>query len=244
MPAVFVHGVPDTARVWDAVVSRLTRKDVVRVSLPGFASPVPDGFTATKEAYVDWLLDELQKLPTPIDLVGHDWACLLVVRGVSLRPDIVRTWAAGGAPIDPEYEWHPTARLWQTATVGEALMEQTTPELMRMGLVAAGVPEAYAAYAASRVDATMKHCILQLYRSGVHVGAEWERDLRRIAAPGLVLWGADDPYASAHFGARLAARTGARLVTFPGCGHWWQLQRADAVVAELERLWAAAEGEA
>jgi len=26
MPAVFVHGVPDTPEVWDAVVSRLQRK--------------------------------------------------------------------------------------------------------------------------------------------------------------------------------------------------------------------------
>jgi hypothetical protein len=31
MPAVFVHGVPDTPEVWDAVVSRLGRKDVVSV---------------------------------------------------------------------------------------------------------------------------------------------------------------------------------------------------------------------
>ena len=31
MPAVFVHGVPDTAEEWDAVVPRLGRKDVVSV---------------------------------------------------------------------------------------------------------------------------------------------------------------------------------------------------------------------
>jgi glyoxylase-like metal-dependent hydrolase (beta-lactamase superfamily II) len=29
MPAVFVHGVPDTSRVWQAVVARLARPDVV-----------------------------------------------------------------------------------------------------------------------------------------------------------------------------------------------------------------------
>lgn len=238
MPVVFVHGVPDTARVWDAVVSRLRRDDVVRVSLPGFGRPVPEGFAATKEAYVDWLLGELAALPPPIDLVGHDWGGLLVVRSVSLRPDIVRTWAAGAAPVDPAYEWHPTAQLWQTPGVGEALMEQITPEAMRDGLAAAGVPDAAAAAAAGHVDATMKRCILQLYRSAVHVGAEWQEDLSRITAPGLVLWGAADPYASLDFGARLAARTRARFVSFPDCSHWWQLQQPDAVVTELERLWA------
>ena len=63
MPAVFVHGVPDTPRVWDAVISRLHRRDIVRLALPGFACPAPDGFSATKEAYVDWLLGRLAALP-------------------------------------------------------------------------------------------------------------------------------------------------------------------------------------
>jgi pimeloyl-ACP methyl ester carboxylesterase len=36
MPAVLVHGVPDTHRVWRALIGRLRRDDVVTVSLPGF----------------------------------------------------------------------------------------------------------------------------------------------------------------------------------------------------------------
>ena len=82
MPVVFVHGVPDTQRVWDAVVSRLERKDVVRLSLPGFGCALPKGFSATKEAYVEWLLGGLGELAGPIDLVGHDWGALLAVRAV------------------------------------------------------------------------------------------------------------------------------------------------------------------
>ena len=70
MPAVFVHGVPDTQQVWDAVIARLHRKDAVPLSLPGFGCPLSQGFSATKEAYVDWLLAELAALPGPIDLVG------------------------------------------------------------------------------------------------------------------------------------------------------------------------------
>jgi pimeloyl-ACP methyl ester carboxylesterase len=91
MPAVFVHGVPDTSRVWQGVVARLPRRDVVTLSLPGFGRPTPDGFDATKEAYVSWLLDELAARPGPIDVVGHDWGGLLVVRAVSLAPDRVRS---------------------------------------------------------------------------------------------------------------------------------------------------------
>jgi len=145
MPAVFVHGVPDTSRVWQGVVARLPRRDVVTLSLPGFGGPTPDGFDATKEAYVRWLLDELAAQPDPIDLVGHDWGALLVVRAVSLAPDRVRSWAVGGAPLDPDYEWHQAARRWQTPEIGERVMEATTAAAMGKALAAAGVPAADAA---------------------------------------------------------------------------------------------------
>src|SRR5215470_12704982 len=100
MPVVLVHGVPDTHRVWDKVIARLSRRDVVTLSLPGFGCPVPDGFPATKEAYVGWLLNELSRLPQPIDVVGHDWGALLVVCSVLRHcesrghrpPRVRRTW--------------------------------------------------------------------------------------------------------------------------------------------------------
>jgi pimeloyl-ACP methyl ester carboxylesterase len=237
MPVVFVHGVPDTHRVWHSVIARLPRKDVVTLSLPGFDSPVPDGFTATKEAYVGWLFEQLQALAQPLDLVGHDWGGLLVLRAVSQQPEMVRSWATGGAPLDADYVWHEAARTWQTPVAGEAMMEALTPEALRMALTMGGLSGEDAAQTAKYVDATMKDCILKLYRSAVHVGAEWQADLPRITAPGLVIWGEQDPYVAAPFGAKLAERTRARFVAYPNCSHWWQLERADQVAAELQRLW-------
>jgi len=84
----------------------------------------------------------------------------------------------------------------------------------------------------------MKRCTLALYRSAVHVGAEWEDDLRPVLAPGLVLWGGKDPFAAVRFGERLAGRTRARFVSFRDCSHWWQLERPAEVAAELSRHWA------
>jgi pimeloyl-ACP methyl ester carboxylesterase len=238
MPVVFVHGVPDTWRVWRTLIGRLHRADVVSLSLPGFGCEVPPGFDCSKEAYCNWLLREVDDVDGPIDLVAHDWGALLALRVASLEPKLIRTWAVGGAPLDPEYEWHKVARLWQTPEVGEQVMEKITPETLAPGLVAAGVPAEDAAEAARHVDTTMKQSILALYRSGVRVGAEWEHGLARVGARGLVLWGADDPYAAPVFGSRLASRTGARFVTYAECGHWWQLQRPGEVAKELEALWA------
>ena len=60
MPAVLVHGNPDTHLLWERVQEHLgDEHDVIAVDLPGFAEPRPDDFPATKEAYVEWLLGQL-----------------------------------------------------------------------------------------------------------------------------------------------------------------------------------------
>src|SRR5438876_12000035 len=140
MPAFLVHGVPDTHHLWDKMRARLSRRDVLAPNLPGFGAPTPTGFHPVKEAYVDWLIDEIARVGSPVDLVGHDWGALLVQRLASLRPDLVRTWACGNGPADAEYVWHDIAQQWQTPGVGEQVMEAFTPAAMAEALAAAGVP--------------------------------------------------------------------------------------------------------
>jgi pimeloyl-ACP methyl ester carboxylesterase len=61
MPVVLVHGVPETPALWDPLRSELQRQDVEALQLPGFGCPRPDGFGATKEEYVEWLVGELER---------------------------------------------------------------------------------------------------------------------------------------------------------------------------------------
>jgi pimeloyl-ACP methyl ester carboxylesterase len=121
--------------------------------------------------------------------------------------------------------------------MGEKVMAQLTPAALADALIAAGVPPADAHESAAHVDDTMKRCILRLYRSAIKVGEEWGPDLTKLSAPGLVLWGELDPYAAPTWGERLARRTGARFVSFPGCSHWWQLERPADVATLLTRHW-------
>ena len=67
MPAVFIHGVPDTYRVWKPVLGHLDRVDIVTLALPGFDSPLPNGFQATKEEYVNWIIKQLEQQSGPVD---------------------------------------------------------------------------------------------------------------------------------------------------------------------------------
>ena len=241
MTAVLVHGVPDTDHVWHRVVPLLDRDDVVVLRLPGFGTPLPAGFDPTKDVYAAWLVEQIAAQRGPVDLVGHDWGALLAIRAASLRPDLIRTWAMGGAPLDAEYVWHQAAQVWQTPEAGERAMARTDAETLAKALASAGVPADDAREAGTHFDETMKRSILGLYRSAVTVGAEWSSDVSRITSPGLILWGAHDPYAPPRWGERLAQRTGAHCVIFPGCSHWWPLERPAEVASELRRHWRSAD---
>ena len=236
MPAFLVHGVPDSTHLWDAVREHLKRTDIIAPSMPGFGAPIPDGFDCTKDAYAAWLVARVEEVGEPVDIVGHDWGSLLVQRLVSQRPDLVRTWAVGSAALDTEYVWHDTAKTWQTPTAGEQLMAAFTPDVMAGVLASQGIPPDVAKDTAARIDEQMKTSILALYRSAINVVHEWPQ-LAAPTPPGLVLWGADDPYVGVDFGKRLGDRTGAKLVSFPECGHWWPLQRPAEAAALLEEHW-------
>jgi pimeloyl-ACP methyl ester carboxylesterase len=244
MPVVLVHGVPETPAVWDLLRARLLRDDVVALGLPGFGRPRPDGFGATKEEYVAWLVAELEALQVqgPVDLVGHDWGAGFTVRVVSTRPDLVRSWVADFASLgDDRFEWHEFARIWQTPDAGERFFVDrlaASPAKRAEGFLRSGVPEEQALTLARALDRTMADCILALYRSAVDVGKEWGPAFREVPAPGLVLVPSQDPYLSADFARTAAARAGAAVAELDGLGHWWMLQDPALGAAVLEEFWA------
>jgi len=243
MPAVFVHGVPETHRTWDAVRQRLQRDDTVALALPGFDAPLPDHWDATKEQYAEWIVRELEALGAasePVDLVGHDWGSILVQRVASVRPELVRTLACGGGPLDRDYVWHDLAQMWQTPGTGEEVMAGFTAEALRTGLEPELGADA-AATMAAHIDDTMKSCILSLYRSAVTVGAEWQDAVDALGEsdqrmPMLAIWGRDDVYAPPEFGRRLAERLHGELLELD-CGHFWPINRPEAVASALQDLW-------
>ncbi len=244
MTAVLVHGVPETPVVWGPLRTHLRRTDVATLQLPGFGCPRPAGFGATKEEYVDWLVGELERLPAdgPVDLVGHDWGGGLVVRLVSVRPDLVHSWVTDAAGLgDPDFEWHQFARIWQAPTAGEDFFEQqlAVPTERRAELFERlGTSHDDAMALAGSLDRTMVGCILALYRSAVDVGREWAPDFRDVPAPGLVVVPSEDPFLSAEGARRAARRAGASVADLTGLSHWWMLQDAPGAAAILERFWA------
>ena len=242
MPAVLVHGVPETPAIWGPLKDRLNRDDVTTLMLPGFGCARPEGFGSTKEEYVSWLVAELEKLrgEGPIDLVGHDWGGGLVVRVVSTRPDLVRSWVTDAAGLgDENFAWHDLAVVWQTVGAGEAFFERQLAldvEQRAAAFEQFGVPREYVGVFTG-LDSVMAGCILALYRSAVDVGREWGPEFQDIPAPGLVVVPSEDPYLAASAARIGAARARAGVAELPGLGHWWMLQDAPTGAAMLEEFW-------
>lgn len=235
---VLVHGVPETARIWDRLRGHLGASQAV--ALPGFGCMRPEGFPATADAYAAWLTGELERRDDPVDLVGHDWGAALTVRVAAQRPDLVRSWTADAAYLlHPDYVWHDLARIWQTPGEGEGFW--TAYLAGPVDQVAAafepwGVGHDDAVALAASADTTMAGAVLDLYRSATpNPHAHWP--VAAIAVPGLVLDTPDDPFGPSGQSRAVAGVLGARVEQLLGLGHWWALQDPAGVAERLQAFW-------
>ncbi|MDQ6945705.1 MAG: alpha/beta hydrolase [Actinomycetota bacterium] len=242
---VFVHGVPETAALWNKLRGLIDRESVA-VSLPGFGCPRPAEFGATKDDYVEWLLGELSRVEGPIDLVGHDWGAGLTYRIATAHGDMLRSWVADvGNIMHPNYEWHEAAKLWQTPGAGESYFQRQGasgpgPQIALFERM--GVPHEDAPGLAGAIDAPMASCILDVYRSAMpNPYSQWSDAWGHTAAPGLVLNPTEDPFGQQDMAAEVASMLGAGFETLDGLGHFWPLQGPDVAAAALDRFWGSVE---
>ncbi|KWX66940.1 alpha/beta fold hydrolase [Mycobacterium sp. NAZ190054] len=244
MTVVLVHGNPETDAVWGPLVDALGRSDVVRLSPPGFGAPLPAGFSATFLAYRDWLIDELERIDQPVDLVGHDWGGGHVINAVMHRPELVRSWASDVVGLfDSDYVWHDMAQMFQTPEVGEQVIEGMVAGSVgerAEQLAAFGIPAEVAASFAAAQGPEMGRAILALYRSARQPAlADAGRALGNAAArPGLSLSATEDTFVgTGEMRRRAADRAGARTEVLDGLGHWWMVEDPARGAAALTRFW-------
>lgn len=245
MTVVFVHGVPETAAIWDGLRARLDVPSVA-LALPGFGSPLPPGFEG-KQAWEAWLVEQLRAVEGPIDLVGHDWGSLLSLRIAAVHGELLRSWAIDVASVShPDYHWHDFARIWQTPVDGEAWMRTTLsqapndPNSFFAQLPAFGITEEEARSMHAAFDGDMASAILALYRSAqpnVYTDWSWTQP---TSSPGLVLRPTADPFDDATLARDTADRLGAKVQDLPDLGHFWMVQDPTRS-AEVLRDWLAAQ---
>jgi pimeloyl-ACP methyl ester carboxylesterase len=241
MKPVLLHGHPETASLWRPVVELLETGPVV-LRMPGYGTPRPDGFSATNEAYLEWLITELERLGEPVDLVGHDWGGILTVRVACLRPDLLRSWVSDALGVfDAEHKWHDLARVWQTPGNGEGFVEAalvSSDEDAIAGFGRSGMPAEQAVAMRRQWDRDLWECALDLYRSAVHVSDEWGQEIEKAAArPGLAILPQNEGFVDSAWAQRAAEHAGARVLALDELGHWWFLENPSLAAEILGDFW-------
>ncbi len=237
---VFVHGNPDSARDFDALLARTGRFGrAVAFDMPGYGhaddGPGLDYSTTGAARFIARALESLGI--ARVHLVMHDFGGTWGLQWATTHLTALRsaTLLDGGVLVG--FLGHPTALTFSTPVAGEAFMAVTD----RAGFKALiglqnPLPERFLDRLYDDYDRATRCAILHYYRSVEDPDALGRRQaaiLRPADVPALVIWGARDPYVPARVAEqqRLAFPR-ARIEILDGIGHWPQVE----AVQQTERL--------
>jgi pimeloyl-ACP methyl ester carboxylesterase len=240
MTIVLLHGVPEDMHIWDELRQDLAGLDVVALNLPGFGTPLPAGFQPTMSGYEDWVAAQLKGIGRRVCLVGHDWGGILTSRLATTKPELLSGFITDVLSFfNPDFGWHPLAKIWASPGAGEAFMEEQGKRTLeeRAGQYASmGVSAAYAARL-SVTDVVKNSCILQLYRSSTEIYADWGKGAVAPKVRGLHVMGDKDPFAAPGLSKPIREQFGMTLEVLPDTGHFWPSQAPKAGAEIIKKFY-------
>jgi pimeloyl-ACP methyl ester carboxylesterase len=233
---VYLHGVPESGDMWHEFVAR-TGGDAP--DLPGFGrTEKPNDADYTFRGLGRWFSDYTKGLGS-YSLVVHDWGAVGLLSAMERPEQIERLVIIDAVPFLPGYRWHGVARIWRRPVAGELFMGVSTKTGMRMlakHQSETQVPDAVLEQAIEKIwkhfDHGTQRAILRLYRSAPEPAlVEAGRDLGKITAPTLVVWGAQDPYLPTKFARDYANAVGgpAEVEVVEGAGHWPWYEKPEVI---------------
>lgn len=235
---VFIHGWPDTARLWERQVAAFrSRYRCVRITLPGFE---PDSrraysFDEVSERIAQ-VLDAACPAGTPVTLVLHDWGCIVGYMAAARRPGRVARVVA--------------------ADVGDAGSRRHLAELSILSKAIIVTYQVYLATAwriGGRIGDAMSRLFARVVRAPasndeIHAGMAYPYAVtwfgvaggrpkprpRPPDLPTLFIYGKRKPFMlhSRAWEREVEARPGSRVMALPA-GHWMMVAQADAFNAAV-----------
>jgi len=242
---VLLSGLAMSAAGWDPVAGRLVAAGH-RVVRPGTRGHGPSDAPPTGYRLADLTADVVAVLDAvgaePVHLVGHSLGGMVAVQVALAHPDRVASLALLGAPIAGQPP-APAFGAWagQVLRLARAGLPALLDGLPATAAFAHRIPDpALAAAVHAQVTTTLRApaFVGENFADVPAVAAAhpnpWQR-LRagELAAPLLVLDGADDPLVGSGAEPTATHVPGARSVVLPGAGHLALLEQPAAVADEL-----------
>ena len=237
-PVVLLHGFASSLDVWNGVIPQLARRHrTVALDLKGFGSSDRSAgdYSPGAQATLVWaLLDHLGIRKA--SLVGHSWGASVALAMALAAPERTNSIAVySGWVYEEQLSW--PFRWSRAGGVGEYLFRFNDEHSIRSQLQLAFHDKKYVTRARVQdVAARMavpgaREAALATMRA-MHF-SDQQRRYSTLRMPSLVLWGMGDEISAPRFANRLATDLDARLVMFPGCGHFPMVEAAEASNAAL-----------
>lgn len=237
-PALLIHGVPDSADIWNSVIEKLeTKFTCFAPDLPGFnLSDMPNDFEFELKAYGQYIneLVEALGIEKPLTLILHDWGGIFGMSFACQYPEKIKRIVGGSFPFSPHYQWHAWARVWRTPLLGELSLAAMNRPLFHWEMKRSGsrVSKEHIDQSYNKINSLTKRTILGLYRSASPRKFEvFSPLIERLTetVPIDCVWGQDDKYVPETVASYLKPRTSKAL---ENCGHWVPVEAPNAI-AEL-----------
>jgi len=224
--ALLVHGYPESSYMWRHAMPAIADAGwrAVAPDLAGFGDSPPDG-PGTWEAHVERLgrFHDEHGLGRVV-LVTHDWGVLIGLRWACDNPGAVAGLVISDGGFFADRRWHDVANVMRTPREGEKLIAAMTRETLAAALPAIA-DDALDEYWKGFDGPERRRAHLELYRSGdFEKLAPYEGCLGRLGVPALIVWGADDRFASVKMAHRFQGELPeSELVVVEGAGHFvWE----------------------
>lgn len=240
---MLVHGANDSLFTWNGWVAALSdRFRIVRLDLQahGLTGAVPSGDYST-EAMVD-LVDRLRARLgiARLAIAGNSMGGGVSWRYALAHPDVVSALIlvdAGGYPMTGP---PPLVFRMQRIPLVRDLLTVVTPRaivaasLRRfVGDPAVVTPDLVTRMHALLLRAGTREAVISRQSEPPKSAEAW-RDMGRIAAPTLILWGARDPVIPVALADRFAADIpGSKLIIYPDLGHLPQVEAPERTAADV-----------
>jgi haloalkane dehalogenase len=228
---LLVHGYPESSYMWRHALAALADAGwrALAPDLPGFGDSPPDR-PGTWERHME-ALDRFARaldLP-PVVLVTHDWGVLIGLRWACDHPGAARALVISDGGFFADRRWHDMANLMRTPEEGEKLVRSYTRDGLAGALrsLSTGLEDDQTINEYWKAFADDERCLAQLdlYRSGdFHKLDPYQGALAGLNVPALILWGAQDGFATPKMAERFHSELPAsELTVLEDAGHFvWE----------------------
>jgi pimeloyl-ACP methyl ester carboxylesterase len=236
-PAVFIHGLGGNRFSWEPQLGALADvRQCLACDLPGYgkSAGVPGTLPELASLIADWIASLGRG---PADVVGLSFGGMVAQHLALNHPGAVRTLALLDTSPAFGFDGVTTPEAWLATRVNPS-PEAAAPDTDRViaALVGPDCPAEVRDGAAAIMREVPAATLAASCRALV---AHDTRDaLHRVAAPALVMVGAEDTETPPSYARAIADRIpGARLVVIPKAGHLANVEAPEAVNEELRQLW-------